>query len=714
MEPDDTELTQDVVGFRSTNSTPPAQMNHIHQASDAQPDIFERHRHLIQWVLKHSGSIHEHVRLAHSSRKGYHAVVASDQTVPQGSRIVACTMELTLSVLNALDIEPFSSRGTRFPASFLSAQASQPQSLQAFFLMDQLVKGEHSWWAPYISTLPTPQDISNLQFDCLDDLVWLEGTNLKAALATQTDNWREMFDTGLQQLRDQKWPNALNGSYTWERFQWAATIFGSRSFTSQVLDDTLPADKARHAHLHPRDKDYDLVELFSGHFGVLLPLLDIFNHRPGAKVEWQARYSFVGLQVLETYNAAQELSNNYGPKDNESLLLAYGFTIPSNPFDHVVISLKSRPGSMLAESRRWKKDPRSDPEYRCFIFDHRHPSVIAAVALEVSLFSYDLLDGLSVQCANERETTLMSTARQTVFSQCLLERPERPCFEDGRLILATLCQLFMDCTARAARLRATDPRAGDPLIKPTTAKQQDAKVYRDSQLAIVETAAALCGYVLRTATHDSTPAEPSTEAQPLLPEYVQRNLATLLKLHPRRLTRPFELLTPFDILEMLPVDVAGPLRRLLNGIEENIDIEGQDGLTKTMALQKAQLAVLTSALYSEFDRGIKLPHRLSTWLKTLSERYPLDSEWSFVPEPGPWSPGEEPPSTLMKLLGARASLSPQLPTESHIKQWLIPDRICWGYNVMEEMIVLVPSTISGGEANPNKDLVTIHMFWMDY
>lgn len=215
MEPDDTELTQDVVGVRSHSSTPPTRMRHGHQASGAQPDIFERHGLLMQWVLQHSGVFHQHVQLAHSSRKGFHAVVAPGQTIAQGTRIAACPMELTLSVLNALDVHPFSSHGTRFPESFLSAQSTLPQSLQAFFLMDQLVKGQHSWWAPYIATLPTPQDISNLQFETPADLIWLQGTNLKAGLATQTDNWRNLFKSGLQQLCDLKWPNALNGSYTW-------------------------------------------------------------------------------------------------------------------------------------------------------------------------------------------------------------------------------------------------------------------------------------------------------------------------------------------------------------------------------------------------------------------------------------------------------------------------------------------------------------------
>ena len=98
-------------------------------------------------------------------------------------------------------------------------------------------------------------------------------------------------------------------------------MFGSRSFTSQVLSNTLPADKAR--PMGYLDPDHDLLsDLFEAGFAVLLPLLDLLNYRPFSKVEWQAGINEVGLKVLESFSGGQEVCNNYGPKDNEACTLA--------------------------------------------------------------------------------------------------------------------------------------------------------------------------------------------------------------------------------------------------------------------------------------------------------------------------------------------------------------------------------------------------------
>jgi len=109
----------------------------------------------------------------------------------------------------------------------------------------------------------------------------------------------------------------LTGAPPRRLFLWAAMMFGSRGFTSQVLSDTLPADQARPAgHDHPHHQE--LAKLFSGGFPVLCPLLDILNYKPGAQVEWQPRFSYVGLQVLEQHKEGEEICNNYGPRDNET------------------------------------------------------------------------------------------------------------------------------------------------------------------------------------------------------------------------------------------------------------------------------------------------------------------------------------------------------------------------------------------------------------
>ena len=104
-----------------------------------------------------------------------------------------------------------------------------------------------------------------------------------------------------------------------ELFRWASTMFSSRSFTSQVLSNTLPADKAR--PMGHSDPDHeDMSDLFEEGFAVLLPLLDLLNYRPSSKVEWQAGLNEVGLQILESFDAGQEVCNNYGPRDNEACM----------------------------------------------------------------------------------------------------------------------------------------------------------------------------------------------------------------------------------------------------------------------------------------------------------------------------------------------------------------------------------------------------------
>ena len=100
-------------------------------------------------------------------------------------------------------------------------------------------------------------------------------------------------------------------------FVWAFTTFASRSFTSDVLNNTLPSDKG--SRLGRGDPEHGILSrFFDETFPVLLPLLDLLNYRPGAKVEWQSGTQDVGLRVLDSLEAGQEVCNNYGPKDNGS------------------------------------------------------------------------------------------------------------------------------------------------------------------------------------------------------------------------------------------------------------------------------------------------------------------------------------------------------------------------------------------------------------
>lgn len=66
-----------------------------------------------------------------------------------------------------------------------------------------------------------------------------------------------------------------------------------------------------------------LPELPEERISVLLPLIDATNHRPLAKVEWQAGNQSIGLAVMEDVAPGQEVGNNYGPRNNEQCKYTY-------------------------------------------------------------------------------------------------------------------------------------------------------------------------------------------------------------------------------------------------------------------------------------------------------------------------------------------------------------------------------------------------------
>ena len=58
----------------------------------------------------------------------------------------------------------------------------------------------------------------------------------------------------------------------------------------------------------------------------------------------------VCLQMHTLYPAGEEVFNNYGAKPNSELLLGYGFTLPNNPDDTLVLKL----GGTGSTSKRWE------------------------------------------------------------------------------------------------------------------------------------------------------------------------------------------------------------------------------------------------------------------------------------------------------------------------------------------------------------------------
>ena len=107
-----------------------------------------------------------------------------------------------------------------------------------------------------------------------------------------------------------------------ELFLWAATIISSRAFIS--------------THVIPGMET----------FPILFPVVDILNHSPTAKVEWDFHpLQDFTLKILshEEMQPGDEIYNNYAPKQNDELLLGYGFCVPDNPVEQFAIKMRLNP-----------------------------------------------------------------------------------------------------------------------------------------------------------------------------------------------------------------------------------------------------------------------------------------------------------------------------------------------------------------------------------
>lgn len=648
---------------------------------------FDRHDRLAEWVVGHGGYIHPDLVVSHHPEKGYHAIVREGKELPAQTRIATCSMSVTLSVLNVLSIEPFENHGTRFPDAFLSRYQFSTDVLQAFFLMEQYVLGERSWWAPYLAVLPTVQEVDDLEFETDADVAWIHGTNLEAAFASQRRKWKDQFEEANALLASLGSENARNGNYSYRLYRWASSIFGSRSFTSQVMDDTAPADRAR--PLGRKDPDYEVLSrLFSERFAVLLPLLDILNHRPAALVEWQAEIDHVGLQIEQGYSSGQEVCNNYGPRDNEGLLMSYGFVLKDNPFEHVLISINAHPGTPLEIARDWPMDDRSNDNFNCYIFDISHPIVKEAKYLERALFSYDLLDSISVMCSNDREFQAMSMKQQTLMSTCLPMG-----FDDFRNVLATLAQIMLDCRARAERMESTDPSRANPPKQPQNQKQRNAQMYRQKQANILRASEGVCAFALLNASTDERAVDLLERMRPRFPDFYTPELQDICT-RLRCLTSKNELFTAIRLLYLLPPAQVNGIRSCLKEIETMILESVPDHVRTHDDRVRTSFSLTLSALCCFYRANVQLPRRLKTWIEELTSSYPPeDPNWSYVPNPGPYAPGEEPPAALTILLATLSRVASSSTKSEAVRAWLEPKMVCWAWNVMEEEIVRVPIEI---------------------
>lgn len=150
---------------------------------------------LTTWFVNCGGWIHPSVHIVHQSPPlGYSLRVRDNHTVPAGSRVISCPHTSTISVLDLDQALP------PWPADFQSQWENSPDVLTRFFLMEQRLQGQQSFWEPYLRMLPGPEEMHTPIWYDEDDCAWIEGTNLAGARLARLAGWKREFDVSMKLL----------------------------------------------------------------------------------------------------------------------------------------------------------------------------------------------------------------------------------------------------------------------------------------------------------------------------------------------------------------------------------------------------------------------------------------------------------------------------------------------------------------------------------
>ncbi|KAI1401257.1 SET domain-containing protein [Hypoxylon fuscum] len=298
----------------------------------------ERCDALLRWVEDGGGCLHPSIEIYHDEVTKGSFRVKDSCSIGVDDAIVNLPLFKTLSYLDAINGHPelsFSSSSlqnnegrTYFSKQFI--QTIPPHVVGRFFLMQEYLLGSESKWWPYIRTLPQPEHMGTLLpvMWPSDDVEFLRGTNAYDAIQDIKSTLKREHKSAMKML-----PERYHSEFTRPLYYWAYSIYTSRSFRPSLI---LPKSISQNLPCELDD------------FSILLPLYDIGNHSPLAKIAWTTdeQTQICTLKSRQRYSAGEQVFNNYGMKTNVELLLGYGFILPEDDGlhnDYVHIKTKADP-----------------------------------------------------------------------------------------------------------------------------------------------------------------------------------------------------------------------------------------------------------------------------------------------------------------------------------------------------------------------------------
>jgi hypothetical protein len=349
--------------------------------------------------------------------------------------------------------------------------------------------------------------------------------------------------------------------------------------------------------------------------------------------------------------------------------MGYGFVIPDNPTDYYTVQIGVPPDSPLAWAKqqqaqlREHEAPSDDPKTTfkassaSYVLNFNHP-LRRDDGLEYSVFSQELLDSLSILCANDREleNLTISADRYWIDQECA----------HYRNLLNTLSQLLAELRAR---LRVLARSAKEE--QPANSKQRSAQIYRDALIGIIKTALAIIEYCLGRALveierptkwkeddlfpedfasmepvlgNEASEGSPAVEIWkldtlllPNLPDSVRSRVYKALQ-YERNVTNEGELFTPYSASSLLPPPFATSLQRLWRFEQIPSEYAAKVGSWSDSQRMLARHVIFICCVCTLFQSGLSDdeevmtsfpgsradPPRAKQWMEFLLNAYPLD------------------------------------------------------------------------------------------
>jgi hypothetical protein len=156
----------------------------------------------------------EGVKVYEDAERGQHLRVNTEQEygIKSGTCVARCPVVATISWLNLSGSVGLPSHSFVYDQNFLNGV--DPEVAVAFFLMDQYLQGDASPWAPYIRSLPGPDNLTTTQYYAGEDLAWIMDTNLELARKSRLDGWTSNYSQGTALLRAASNPSVA--LYSWQ------------------------------------------------------------------------------------------------------------------------------------------------------------------------------------------------------------------------------------------------------------------------------------------------------------------------------------------------------------------------------------------------------------------------------------------------------------------------------------------------------------------